>query len=133
MLAIVKESLKHPRTAGYWATTGLLALALTGSGIGALTLQESLVEIMQHLGFPSYVGPILGAWYIAAAVAFVAPGLPLAKEWAYAGVVFAMTGAFASHLLAGDGFTEFAPSVVLISLAVASHVLRPASRRLGAA
>lgn len=52
------------------------------------------------------------------------------KEWAYAGVVFAMTGTFASHLFAGDGFAESAPSVALTALAIASYVLRPADRRL---
>jgi len=133
MLAIVKESLMNPRMAGYWATTGLLAAVLFGSGAGALTQQESLVEAMVHLGFPIYVMRILGTWYVSAAVALVVPGLPLVKEWAYAGVVFAMTGAFASHVFAGDAIAESVPSVVLISLAVASYLLRPASRRLGAA
>ena len=120
-----------PRTVGYWAITGLLAVVLFGSGVGALTQQESLVEIMVHLGFPIYVMRILGAWYVSAAVALVVPGLPRVKEWAYAGVVFAMSGAFAAHLFAGDAIADWAPSLVLTSLAVASYVLRPASRRLG--
>ena len=120
------------RTVGYWASTGLLAVALFGSGLGALTRQEFLVEAMEHLGFPLYVMRILGTWYVSAAVALVVPGLPRVKEWAYAGVIFAMTGAFASHVFAGDAIADHAPSLVLTSLAVASYVLRPASRRLGA-
>lgn len=120
------------RTAAYWAVTGLLALAMFGSGLGALTKQESLVESMVHLGYPPYVGLILGSWYVSAAIALVVPGLPLVKEWAYAGLVFAMTGAFASHLSAGDGFADFAPSLVLTALVVTSYVLRPANRRLHA-
>ena len=120
----------NPRTAGSWALTGLLALALTGSGIGALVRAESVVAIMLHLGYPTFVGPILGFWYIAAAVALVAPGLLRVKEWAYAGVMFAMTGALASHLFAGDGFAESAPSAVLATLTLASYLLRPNDRRL---
>jgi hypothetical protein len=80
----------NTRTAVYWAVTGLLALALSGSGFGALIKLESLVETMEHLGYPTYVGPIPGFWYVSAAIALVVPGLPLVKEWAYAGLVFAM-------------------------------------------
>jgi len=129
---LTKESLMNTRTAVYWAATGLLALAMFGSGLGALIKLESLVETMQHLGYPTYVGPILGLWYVSAAIALVVPGLPLVKEWAYAGLIFAMTGAFASHLFAGDGFADYAPSLVLTALVVTSYVLRPANRQLRA-
>lgn len=80
------------RIIAYWIVTGLLAVALLGSGIGALTRQKFLVEAMQHLGFPLYVMRILGTWYVIAAVALVVPGLARVKEWAYAGIIFAMTG-----------------------------------------
>ncbi len=115
---------------GYWLTTGLLAVAMFGSGLGAVTQQEFLVEIMEHLGYPRYMMSIMGTWYISAAVALVVPGLARVKEWAYAGIIFAMTGAFASHLFSGDAIADYAPSLVIASLAVSSYVLRPASRRL---
>lgn len=120
----------NKRTIGYWAVTGLLALNLFGSGLGALTQQQFLVEIMTHLGFPLYVMRILGTSYVFAAIALVVPGLVWVKEWAYAGVVFAMTAAFASHVFSGDGFADSIGCLVVLSLAVASYVLRPPSRRL---
>ena len=126
-----KHNGMNRRTVGYWASTGLLAVALFGSGLGALTRQEFLVEAMEHLGFPLYVMRILGTWYVSAAVALVVPGLARVKEWAYAGVIFAMTGALAAHYFSGDAVADFLPPLVLISLAVASYLLRPASRRLG--
>ena len=122
----------NARTVGYWASTGLLSVALFGSGLGALTRQEFLVEAMEHIGFPLYVMRILGTWYVIAAVALVVPAFPRVKEWAYAGIIFAMTGALASHYFSGDGIADFVPPVVLASLAVASYLLRPASRRLRA-
>ena len=44
--------------------------------------------MLAHLGYPQYFANILGAWQLAAAAALIAPGLPLVKEWAYAGVLF---------------------------------------------
>jgi len=119
------------RTLAYWAATAPLALILTGSGAGALTAQPQLMEAMQNIGFPLYVRYILGSWYIAAAIAFLIPAAPRVKEWAYAGVAFAMTGALAAHFFSGDGVPEYAPPIVIASLAAASYWLRPASRRLG--
>ena len=125
---------KHSRMSkqtAYWAVTGLLALDLVGSGLGALTRQDFLVVIMQRLGFPLYSMGILGIAYIFAAVALLVPKVPLVvKEWAYAGVVFAMIGAFASHALSGDAFVEYVGSLIVMSLTIASYWLRPASLRL---
>ena len=114
----------------YWLATGLLTFILSFSGIGALTRQEFLIEAMQHLGFPLYIMPILGTAYVLGAIAIIVPGFPRLKEWAYAGVVFAMTAAFASHVSIGDSFAEMAPPLVILSLNVASYVLRPNSRRI---
>lgn len=119
------------KSIAYWGVTGLLTFVLSFSGIGALTRQDFLIEAMQHLGFPLYVMPILGTAYVLAAIAIIIPGLPRLKEWAYAGVVFAMTAAFVSHVSIGDSFAEMAPPLVILSLNVASYVLRPNSRRIG--
>ena len=114
----------------YWAVTGLLTFILAFSGIGALTRQDFLIESMQHIGFPLYVMPILGTAYVLAAIAIILPGLPRLKEWAYAGVVFAMTAAFVSHVSIGDVFADMAPPLVILALNVASYILRPKSRRI---
>lgn len=125
-----KKSAINIKSIAYWAITGLLTFILAFSGIGALTRQEFLVEAMQHIGFPLYVMPILGTAYVLAAIAIIFPGLPRLKEWAYAGVVFAMTGAFVSHVSIGDAFADMAPPLVILALTVASYILRPKSRRI---
>ena len=125
-----KKSTMNMKSYTYWAVTGLLTFILAFSGIGALTRQDFLIESMQHIGFPLYVMPILGTAYVLAAIAIILPGLPRLKEWAHAGVVFAMTAAFVSHVSIGDSFADMAPPLVILALNVASYILRPNSRRI---
>ena len=56
---------------------------------------------LPSLGYPIYVGTILGIWKVPFAIVLFLPGLQRLKEWAYAGAVFNYTGAAASHFLAG--------------------------------
>lgn len=115
----------------FWIFTVLLISMLLFSGLGALTKQDFLVEIMTHMSFPLYVMNILGPAYVLAAIAIIAPGLPKLKEWAYAGVVFAMIAGLASHIAIGDSFSEMIAALLLLILASSSYALRPESRRLG--
>ena len=82
---------------------------------------------MEHLGYPAYLLGILGFWMIAAVVALWLPGLDRLREWAYAGIVFQMTGAFVSHLFVGDALGQSIPVLGLLGLAVASYLLRSAT------
>lgn len=118
------------RTILYWATTALAGLALAGSGFGDLTRAPQIVEALTSLGYPSWFPLILGVWKPLAALAILAPGLPRLKEWAYAGVFFAMSGAAASHVLAGDPPTRVVAPLVILTVVMASWWLRPAGRRL---
>ncbi len=72
------------------------------SGIAQLTRAKQMVDIITHVGYPSYLMTMLGVWKILGVTAILAPGLKLIKEWAYAGFFFAMTGALLSHLACGD-------------------------------
>lgn len=121
------------RTALYWTATALAAFALGGSGFANVTAQPPVVEALTGLGYPLYFPTILGSWKIAGALALLVPGAPLLKEWAYAGATFAMTGAFASHMLHGDAFGESVASLVILALVAASYALRPATRRVAEA
>lgn len=121
------------KTKAYFAITVLAGLALAGSGFANLTLQEPIVESMKNLGYPEYFPRILGTWKILAAVALLAPGFPRVKEWATAGVTFAMTGATASHIFAGDPVGTWFPPLIVLALVLVSYALRPDDRRLGAA
>jgi hypothetical protein len=91
---------------------------------------EFVAAQLHHLGYPHYLAYILGAWQAAAAVAIIAPRLPLIKEWAYVGCFFLWSGAVVSHWVLGDPVTTWWVPLTFGSCAVASWALRPADRRL---
>lgn len=117
---------------GYWASTGLVALAIGMGGVMDLMAPPELAAGMAHLGYPAYFLIILGLWKVAGAAAILVPRVPLLKEWAYAGIAFDLTGAAASHAFSGDGPGEVITPLVILALAATSWALRPASRRLAA-
>jgi uncharacterized membrane protein YphA (DoxX/SURF4 family) len=114
----------------YWITTGLLALQLFGAGLADIARPPSVLEGLQHLGYPMYFAVILGTWKVLGAVALVAPRFPRLKEWAYAGIFFDLTGAAASHAATGDGAAKVAIPLVVAAIAFASWALRPKARTL---
>ena len=88
--------------------------------------------LIERLGYPPYFLVILGIWKLLGAVALLIPGFPRLKEWAYAGVLFDLTGAVASLFASGlIDVSTMAYPIVMTGVAVASWALRPASRRLG--
>ncbi|WP_421879240.1 DoxX family protein [Marinoscillum sp.] len=115
----------------YWIVTLWMSLGMVSTGIVQLIrLEEEVERTVAHLGYPVYLLSILGVWKILGVIVALVPGLPLLKEWAYAGFFFAMTGALASHLIVQDPFSEIFPSVLLLMLTCLSWYYRPASRRL---
>jgi uncharacterized membrane protein YphA (DoxX/SURF4 family) len=117
------------RTIGYWATTGLLGVALIGSGIMDLVGTPEIVEAMERLGMPLYLVPLLGVAKLLAAAAILAPKFARLKEWAYAGVVIDFVGAVYAHVLSNEAGEIVAP-LVLLTLTFASWFLRPSNRKL---
>src|SRR4051794_41319870 len=90
----------------------------------------SLMEGMTHLGFPAYFVSSLGVWKVLGGVAVLAPRLPRLKEWAYAGMLFDLTGAAASHAAVGDPAGKVVAPLMISGIVAASWALRPESRRL---
>ncbi len=90
-----------------------------------------VVQTIVALGYPAYLASILGVWKLLGAAAIAAPALPRLKEWAYAGVLFDLSGAALSHGLSGDPASKVAVPLVLLAIAAVSWALRPATRRLG--
>ncbi|MHC3469012.1 DoxX family protein [Streptomyces sp. 7R007] len=119
------------RGVGYWTATSLVSAELVTGGVWDVLRVPEVRGVVEHLGYPSYFLVILGTWKLLAAPALLAPGFPLLKEWAYAGVFFADTGAIASHLAADYQLSELAFLVPLTALTVLSWGLRPASRHCG--
>ena len=118
------------RTIGYWITTALLSLGAAGSGVFKLLSPPEMIQNFEHLGYPTYLIRFLGFWYLSAAIVLLAPKLGRLKEWAYAGLFFAFSGAIFSHLANGDAVAETIPLMGLTLMTVGSYVLRPADRRL---
>jgi hypothetical protein len=70
---------------------------------------------------------------VVGAIALLAPGYPLVKEWAYAGSFVDYTAAVASYVAVGDGVaSNLAGPIVSIVFLVVSWALRPPSRRVAA-
>jgi hypothetical protein len=118
------------RTVAYSITTGLVALAFLAGGALDLFGGEKAAAALRPLGYPAYFALILGAWKILGALAIAVPGLPRLKEWAYAGMLFDLTGAALSHSFIGDPAGKVITPLVILAFVVASWTLRPASRTL---
>ena len=117
------------RTIAYWVATVLVAAEFVVGGVMDVQQMSFARAVIQHLGYPDYFLVILGVWKLLGAVVVLAPGLPRLKEWAYAGLVFNMTGAVAAHLAAGDGAEKLVAPLVITGLAFISWALRPPDRR----
>jgi uncharacterized membrane protein YphA (DoxX/SURF4 family) len=115
----------------YWIATVWLALGMVSSAIVQLMRVPEGVESVVGLGYPAYLLTILGTWKILGVIAVLVPRFPRLKEWAYAGFFFVTSGAAISHITMGDTFGEIFPSLLLLTLTMASWYFRPESRRVG--
>ena len=112
----------NAKTITYWATTGLLSLAMLGSGFGYLSgaMNEAMID---HMGYPAHFVMILGTWKALVAPGLLAPGFAKVKEWAYAGLFFTLTGAAVAHAAIGDGVGEILPPLFMLALTLTSYSL----------
>jgi len=63
-------------------------------------------------------------------IAILVPGFKLLKEWAYAGIFFAMTGAVISHIASHNASAQIIAPFMLAVFTVLSWYLRPANRKI---
>jgi len=118
------------RAIAYWVATALLVFELVLGGVWDVLRVPHVRAVMERLGYPTYFVVILGVWKLLGAVALAIPRFPRLKEWAYAGMVFNLTGALISHVASGD--IEPGPMaylVMMIGATAASWFLRPPSSR----
>ena len=118
------------RTIIYWITTVLSVIAFMIPGIGNLTHHPHFAADMAHLGYPSYFLTLIGFWKILGAVAIIVPNLKRLKEWAYAGMIFDLTGAAFSRSSSHDEFIMALIPLLIACVVITSWALRPASKRL---
>lgn len=126
------------KSAAYWTVTLLIAAETLVGGAADLIHGRTLLVtgtpvtgVVTSIGYPVYVLAILGAWKLLGGVTLLAPRLPRLKEWAYAGIVFELTGAAVSLAVRGYGASDVATPLLLAALAIASWALRPPDRTLG--
>jgi DoxX-like family len=113
----------------YWGSTAIVAVMMLFT-LSYLTGSEQAVSGFTKAGYPQHLRIVLGIAKPAAAIVLLLPGLALLKEWAYAGVTFALVMAFIAHSSAGDPVQIRSMPLALLALLVVSYVTRPASRRL---
>ena len=110
----------------YWSSTAIVGVALLGA-LTYLTGSEQVVSGFARSGYPQHLRIVLGFAKPAAAIVLLAPGLPLLKEWAYAGATFAWVMA---TIAAYSIVKAWGMPLVLLALLVVSYVTRPSSRRV---
>jgi uncharacterized membrane protein YphA (DoxX/SURF4 family) len=118
------------RSIAYWTSTAILVFVLLSGGISELLQLWGTLDTVTVLGYPPYFLTIIGAWKVLGGIVLLVPGFRRLKEWAYAGIVFNMTGAAASHAFVGD-YGPFAFHVLvtlgLAALALAAWALQTRS------
>jgi uncharacterized membrane protein YphA (DoxX/SURF4 family) len=114
----------------YWIVTGIVAAEFLAGGIMDIMQAPIFFDILKHLGYPGYFSIITGIWKVLGGIAVLAPRFPRLKEWAYAGMLFNMTGAAASHIAVGDNLVMLIAPLIFTALVIISWALRPDDRRL---
>src|SRR6478752_7005632 len=105
----------------YWVTTALVVFELALGGVWDILRVAQVRGLIERLGYPLYFLVILGIWKLLGTVALVIPRFPRLKEWAYAGVIFDLTGAVASLWVSGlSDVGTVAYPIVMAVVAVAS-------------
>ena len=114
----------------YWVCTGLVVFFIGSGGLAYARQVPDVVQGVVALGFPVHFIVLLGVWKVLGSIAILVPGFPLIKEWAYAGIMFDLTGAAAASIATGGEWWHVAAPLSIAVLVAASWALRPASRRL---
>ena len=107
----------------YWIITGLTAAFMLMASIPDILQLPQAIAIFTHLGYPTYLLPFLGTAKVLAVVAVLVPGFGRLKEWAYAGLVIDLLGAWYSHISVGDPASVWLFPVIGLSLVAASYSL----------
>jgi hypothetical protein len=113
------------RRAIYITSTAVLVMEILAGAVMDLAQFPPVVEDVHSIGYPTYVLYIVGVWKVLAVGALLWRGLLRLREWAYAGIFFEMSGAAASHVLAGDSIGKFAAPLAFTLLTLVSWWFQP--------
>ena len=86
----------------YWVATILFGGFMLSTAIPNIMVDQGSVDlIVNQLHYPKYIIPFLGIAKLLGFIGLVIPGFPRVKEWAYAGLLFDLTGAMYSGIAVG--------------------------------
>lgn len=111
----------------YWIVTGLMAAFMLLASIPDVLQAPQARAVFGHLGYPAYLLPFLGTAKILGVITVLIPGVRQLKEWAYAGLVFDLTGALYSHVSVADPPSAWMFPVIGLLLVSGSYLLRRAA------
>src|SRR5207237_812720 len=77
----------------YWVCIAASVFFIVPGGLAYALAVPDVVSGVIRLGFPLYFIQLLGVWKVLGGLAIAVPGFPRLKEWAYAGILFELTGA----------------------------------------
>ena len=107
----------------YWIITSLMTALMLLSAIPDVLGIPGAVAVFRHLGYPAYLLPFLGTAKTLGVVAVLVPRFPRLKEWAFAGLLFDVTGALYSHLSVGDPLSAWAPAAIGLVMISGSYLV----------
>ena len=116
------------RKVAYWGSTVIVSVMLLLS-LSYLTGSEQVVSGFARAGNPQHLRIVLGIAKPAAAIVLLMPGLAVLKEWAYAGVTFALVMAAISAYSSGESAGVWTMPIALLTLLGVSYFTRPPARR----
>jgi hypothetical protein len=76
----------------------------------------------EGLGYPLYFIPFIGVAKILGVAAMLIPGYPRVKEWAYAGLLFDLSGATYSIITSGQPAANWIFMVLPLGVGVCAYI-----------
>lgn len=113
----------------YWASTLLVSVLMAATAFAYLGHLPKTMAAFSAAGYPASVAGFLGVAKLLGVIVLLVPGLPLLKEWAYAGFTFMCIGAGVSLLFLHQSLAVTVP-VMALFLVLTSYFTRPSTRRL---
>ncbi len=115
----------NARLIAYWVLTLVIAWENLGGSIWAFLRIDYSRVTLAHLGYPSFLFNILGPGELCIAIALLLPGMPVAKEWAYAATTVKYAAALVSWLSVGEIGSQAGWAVLCLVMGLSSWALRP--------
>jgi hypothetical protein len=118
----------------HWVFTSLFAFLMLSSAIpDILSVPVAVKGMHEGLGYPLYFIPFIGVAKLLGVAAILIPGYSRIKEWAYAGLLFDLSGATYSIIASGQPAANWIFMVLPIGLGVCSYIFYNKKRKTGLA